>query len=312
MLNSRFWEPDKLFYYASKASVYLFLLIFLAFLLLLIKYSYPSLVHDGLQFITHVNWAPHSDKFGAFSIIVGTLITGLLSLIIAVPLSLALAILIVFYLPSAVSVAVSRLIDLLSGIPSIIFGMWGLFYLVPYLSQQVQPKLIGLFEAIPVLNRVFAGIPIGVGYFTAAIILAIMIIPYICSLTREIMLEVPKELTEAAYALGCTEAELIFSVVIPYIRAGLLGTIILGLGRALGETMAVTFVIGNAHDVFLGLFMPGSTIASTVANEFAEAAGKLHQAALFELGLVLFLISALFLFLSRLILHHAHPRGGNL
>lgn len=303
---------DNCFRYFNLFGTFLFFLIFLMFFGLSLKYSLPAFNTVGKLFFTHSHWAPNSHEYGALSIIIGTLITGILSLIIAVPISFLLAVGLVFYFSRHVFNVISRFIDILSGIPSIIFGMWGLFYLAPILSQSIEPKLINLFENVPLLNHIFSGLPIGIGYFTAGIILAIMVVPYISSLIKELILEVPKELIEAAQAVGCTQFELIFKVIVPYIRAGLLGSIILGLGRALGETMAVTFVIGNAQTIFSGLFMPGSTIASTIANEFNETTSKLHESALFELGLVLFLITALFLFLSRVCLHRAKPRGGNL
>jgi phosphate transport system permease protein len=201
-------------------------------------------------------------------------------------------------------------IELLAGIPSIIYGIWGLFVFAPFLQQHVQPGVIALFADVPVLSSLFAGPPYGIGVLTASLILAIMVLPFITSVSRDVFEIVPPMLKESAYGIGCTTWEVVRNVVIPYTRVGLLGGVMLGLGRALGETMAVTFVIGNAHKIAGSLFAPGTTISATIANEFTEAVGDLYTSSLIALGLILFMITFFILALARLMLMRLDMKAG--
>jgi phosphate transport system permease protein len=199
---------------------------------------------------------------------------------------------------------------LLAGIPSIIYGIWGLFVFAPFLQQHVQPAIIALFAPIPVLNSVFGGPPYGIGVFTAGLILAIMVLPFITSITRDVFETTPPVLKEAAYGLGCTTWEVVRNVVLPYTRAGVIGGVMLALGRALGETMAVTFVIGNAHRISASILAPGTTISATIANEFTEAVGDVYSSSLIALGLILFVITFIVLAIARYMLARIERRSG--
>lgn len=290
----------------------LLLLLFIILFVYLIFLSWPSIRHSGLSFLWRQHWSPATHQFGALPSILGTFVSAVLSIIIAVPISVGIAVLITQMLADSLTgTIIARLVELLAGIPSIIYGMWGLFVLAPFLALHVQPWFINHFQSVPILKFFFGGLPIGVGVFTASIVLAIMVIPLISSMMRDIIAEVPKELLESIYAIGATRWEAMRYVIFPYVRASLLGSIILGLGRALGETMAVTFVIGNSHQLFTALFMPGTTIAATIANEFNEASGKLYPSALMELGLILFLITFIVISISRYLLRRAKARGGS-
>jgi len=264
--------------------------------------AYPSIYKFGLNFLFSSEWDPVSENFGALPAIIGTLVTSLLAIIFAVPISFCIAVFLTQIVGNKVESILSRLIEVMAAIPSIIYGMWGLFVLVPFLSEYIQPFLIEKFQNIPGLNYVFGGYPIGIGVFTAGIILAIMIIPLISSVMRDVIASVPNVMVESVYATGATRAELTFKVLLPYTKNGLFGSVVLGLGRALGETMAVTFVIGNSHILFDGLFMPGTTISATIANEFTEALGNIYPSALLELGLILFVITFVVLSISRFFL----------
>lgn len=306
--KSRF-TGDKIFAKLTRyAAIGLIVLIF-GILISLIILSLPSIHAFGLHFLYSTAWDPVKGHFGGLVEIIGTLVTALIAIIIAVPLSFGIALLIIEILPTPVATVIARVVELMAGIPSIIYGMWGLFCLAPFLAKYVQPWLITHTQHIPILNFIFGGIPIGFGIFTAGIILAIMIIPLISSVMRDVLSSVPELLKEAAYGIGATRWEVVKHILIPYTRAGMLGGIILGLGRALGETMAVTFVVGNSHKLFTALFMPGTTISSTIANEFTEATGKLYPAALMELGLILFVITFIVLAISRRLLHNAKTSG---
>jgi phosphate transport system permease protein len=287
------------------------ILLIIAILITLVWASWPSIHTFGWHFLWSAQWDPAHDQFGGLVAIIGTLITAIIGVIIAVPLSFGIAVLIVEILPPKIGLVVARLVELMAGIPSIIYGMWGLFTLAPFLAKHVQPWLILHCQHIPVLNYIFGGMPIGFGVFTAGIILAIMIIPLISSVMRDVLASVPNLLREAAYGVGATRWEVVWKILLHYTRAGLLGGVILGLGRALGETMAVTFVVGNSHQLFASLFMPGTTISATIANEFSEATGKLYPAALMELGLILFVITFVVLALSRSLLKRGKARGGS-
>jgi phosphate transport system permease protein len=229
---------------------------------------------------------------------------------IAVPSALGIAIFLTELCPYALRRPVGIAIELLAGIPSIIYGIWGLFVLAPFLQEHVEPGLISLFANVPVLSGLFAGPPYGIGMLTAGVILAIMVLPIVSSISRDVFETVPAILKESAYGVGCTTWEVVRSVVIPYTRVGLIGGVMLGLGRALGETMAVTFVIGNAHKISASLLSPGTTISATIANEFTEAVGDLYTSALIELGLILFVITFFILAISRYMLMRLHRREG--
>jgi phosphate transport system permease protein len=251
-----------------------------------------------------------TEKFGAIAPIYGTVVVSLIAMLIAVPLGLGIAVFLSELCPRPLKRPVGIAIELLAGIPSIIYGIWGLFVLAPYLQEHVQPWLIDSFADVPLLSALFAGPPYGIGMFTAALILSIMILPFISAVTRDVFETVPAMLKEAAYGLGCTTWEVMWRVVLPYARTGVVGGAMLALGRALGETMAVTFVIGNAHRLNPSLFAPGTSISATIANEFTEALGDLYVPALIELGLILFFITFLVLAAAQIMLYRLERRAG--
>jgi phosphate transport system permease protein len=268
----------------------------------LIGGALPALEKFGLGFITGTAWNPVTQNFGAGAPIYGTLLTSVIAMLIGVPVSLGIAIFLTEFCPAALRRPIGIAIELLAGIPSIIYGIWGLFFLAPFLQKHLQPGIIDAFDGIPILEDLFAGPPYGIGIGTAGIILAIMVLPFITSITRDVFETVPSVLKESGYGLGCTTWEVVRHIVIPYTRIGILGGVMLGLGRALGETMAVTFVIGNAHRISTSLFAPGTTISATIANEFTEAVGDLYKSSLIALGLLLFVITFIVLALARLLL----------
>ena len=274
-----------------------------AIIVMLFIGAWPALKKFGfINFLTTAEWNPVTEQFGALTPIYGTLVTSAIAILIGLPVSFGIALFITELCPVWLKRPVSTAVELLAAIPSIIYGMWGLFVFAPFFAENIQPLLTDTLGQLPVIGALFEGPPIGVSIFTAGIILAIMIIPFISSVMRDVFETVPRELRESAYGLGCTTWEVVWKVVLPVTRAGVVGAVMLGLGRALGETMAVTFVIGNSHDFNIGLFWPGNSIASTIANEFTEADGEIHTAALIALGLVLFMITFIVLSLARLML----------
>ncbi len=274
-----------------------------AIIAMLVVGAWPALQKFGFfRFLVTAEWNPVTETFGALTPIYGTLVTSAIAIIIGLPVSFGIALFITELCPVWLKRPVSTAIELLAAIPSIIYGMWGLFIFAPFFSETIQPWLTDTLGQVPVIGALFDGPPIGVSVFTAGIILAIMIIPFISSVMRDVFETVPRELRESAYGLGCTTWEVMWKVVLPLTRAGVVGAVMLGLGRALGETMAVTFVIGNSHDFNIGLFWPGNSIASTIANEFTEADGEIYTASLIALGLVLFMITFIVLSLARLML----------
>jgi len=275
----------------------------------LVEGSLPALQAFGLKFLVDETWNPATEVFGAAAPIYGTLLTSAIALIIAVPVGLGISIFLTELCPAWAARPIAIAIELLAGIPSIIYGIWGLFVLAPFLQRTFQPFVIGVFHHVPLLNKLFAGPPYGIGVFTAAIILAIMILPFISSVTRDVFETVPHVLKEATYGLGCTTWEVIRRVVIPHTRAGVIGAIMLALGRALGETMAVTFVIGNAHKIAASILAPGTTISATIANEFTEATGDLYTSSLIALGLILFVVTFIVLAAARFMLHRMEQQG---
>ena len=262
----------------------------------------PAFAEFGPGFITAVEWDPVDDKFGAMIAIWGTLATSLIALLVAFPISFGIALFLTEICPAWLRRPMGTAVELLAGVPSIIYGMWGLFVFAPLFADHVQPFLKETIGQLPVIGQLFQGPTMGIGILTAGLILAVMIIPFISSVMRDVFEIVPAVLKESAYGLGCTKWEVVRKVVLPYTRNGVVGGVMLGLGRALGETMAVTFVIGNAHELSASLFMPGNSISSTLANEFAEAASPLHVSSLFALALILFGITFVVLSAAKLML----------
>jgi phosphate transport system permease protein len=262
----------------------------------------PAFREFGPGFITTVEWDPVDDKFGALIAIWGTLATSLIALLVAFPISFGIALFLTEICPAWLRRPMGTAVELLAGVPSIIYGMWGLFVFAPLFADHIQPVLKETVGQLPVIGQLFQGPTMGIGILTAGLILAVMIIPFISSVMRDVFEIVPAVLKESAYGLGCTKWEVVRKVVLPYTRNGVVGGVMLGLGRALGETMAVTFVIGNAHELSASLFMPGNSISSTLANEFAEAASPLHVSSLFALALILFGITFIVLSAAKLML----------
>ncbi len=292
---------DLLFRLATRFFAFLVLLLLAGIIVSLVAGSLPALRTFGLGFIASPQWNPVTEQFGALVPIVGTLVTSFIALLIGVPVSFGIALFLTELSPTWMRRPLGTAIELLAAIPSIIYGMWGLFVFAPAFAQ-LQPWLTATLGAIPIAGMPFQGPPMGIGVLTAGIILAIMVIPFIAAVMRDVFEVVPSVLKESAYALGSTTWEVVWNVVLPYTKVGVMGGIMLGLGRALGETMAVTFVIGNAHKLNASLMMPGNSIASALANEFTEAVGDLYSSALIELGLILFLITFVGLALSKMLL----------
>ncbi len=292
---------DLLFRLATRLFAFLVLLLLAGIIVSLLAGSLPALRAFGPGFLTSPQWNPVTEQFGALVPIVGTLVTSFIALLIGIPVSFGIALFLTELSPIWLRRPLGTAIELLAAIPSIIYGMWGLFVFAPAFSQ-LQPWLTATLGAIPLAGMLFQGPPMGIGVLTAGIILAIMVIPYIAAVMRDVFEVVPSVLKESAYALGSTTWEVVWNVVLPYTRVGVVGGVMLGLGRALGETMAVTFVIGNAHKLNPSLMMPGNSIASALANEFNEAVGDLYGSALIELGLILFLITFVVLALSKMLL----------
>ncbi len=261
-------------------------------------------------FVTSAEWNPVTEMFGGLSPTVGTVVSSIIALIFGLPVSFGIALFITELAPPWLKRPVGTAIELLAAIPSIIYGMWGLFVFAPFFADHIQPVLTDTLGELPVIGVLFQGPPLGISVFTAGIILAIMIIPFIASVMRDVFETVPAELRESAFGLGCTTWEVVWHIILPMTRVGVMGGIMLGLGRALGETMAVTFVIGNAHELHWALFEPGNSIASTIANEFTEADGELYTAALIALGLLLFLITFLILAAAKFMLLRMTAREG--
>mgnify|MGYP001105929511 CR=1 FL=1 len=293
---------DRLFRATTWLFALLVLVLLAGILVALLVGAWPSIKAFGFAFLTSPEWNPVTEEFGALVPIFGTLATSAIALLIGVPVSFGIALFLTELSPLWLRRPLGIAIELLAGIPSIIYGMWGLFVLAPVLQESLQPWLIERLGGKPLIGFLFEGAPMGIGLFTAGIILAIMVIPFIASVMRDVFEVVPPMLKESAYGLGATTWEVVRHVVLPYTKIGVVGGIMLGLGRALGETMAVTFVIGNAHQFSTSLMMPGNSIASALANEFTEATSQLHVAALIELGLILFFITVVVLALSKMLL----------
>ena len=278
------------------------LLVLVGIIVSLIIGAAPAFKEFGAGFVSRVEWDPVGDQFGAMIAIWGTLATSIIALAVAFPISFGIALFLTEICPVWLRRPMGTAVELLAGVPSIIYGMWGLFVFAPLFADHVQPLLKNTIGQLPVIGQLFQGPTMGIGILTAGLILAIMIIPFIASVMRDVFEIVPTVLKESAYGLGCTKWEVVRKVVLPYTRNGVVGGVMLGLGRALGETMAVTFVIGNAHDLSWSLFSAGNSISSTLANEFAEAATPLHSSSLFALALILFAITFIVLSAAKLML----------
>ena len=308
-LSRQRWQ-DTFFRYTTLAFALFVLLILGAIIFSLVMGSLPVFEKYGFSFLTSREWNPVTQEYGALNAIYGTLMTSFIALLIGVPISFGIAIFLTELCPAWLRRPLGTAVELLAGIPSIIYGMWGLFVFAPIFGDYVQPFLTKFIGPIPVIGKLFIGAPIGIGVLAAGIILAVMVIPFIASVMRDVFEVVPPVLKESAYGLGATTWEVVRNVVLPYTKAGVVGGIMLGLGRALGETMAVTFVIGNAPKIAASLFEPGSSIASTLANEFGEANNEQHISALISLGLVLFLITFVVLALAKLMLARLNKNEG--
>jgi len=265
----------------------------------------------GFGFLWSRAWDPVAQDFGALIPIYGTLVTALIAILIAVPVSFGIAMFLTEIAPKWMRGPIGAAIELLAAIPSIIYGMWGLFVLVPALAAHVYPWIDAHLGTLPLVGGLFSGPPLGLGMLTAGLVLAVMIVPFIASVMREVFRTVPGRLKESAYALGSTRWEVVWNVVLPYTRSAVVGGIFLGLGRALGETMAVTFVLGNSHDLTASLLMPGNSIAATIANEFTEADSPMYRSSLIALGFVLFLVTFVVLAAARLMLRRLSRQDGN-
>jgi len=294
---------DRLFGLMAKGAALLTLFLLIAILGSLVVGAWPAIAKYGLGFLTSTTWDPVQEEFGGLVMIYGTLATSIIALVIAVPVSFGIALFLTELSPAWLKRPLGTAIELLAAVPSIVYGMWGLLVFGPILAKYVQQPLQAVFGGVPVLGALFSGPPVGIGILSAGIILAIMIIPFIASVMRDVFEVTPPLLKESAYGLGATTWEVVSTVVLPYTKAGVIGGIMLGLGRAIGETMAVTFVIGNMNQLdSLSLFQAANSITSALANEFAEAGEGLHQASLIYLGLVLFFITFVVLSLSKLLL----------
>ncbi|MBY6345463.1 phosphate ABC transporter permease subunit PstC [Providencia rettgeri] len=292
---------DGIFKNMTRSFAFLVFILLAAISISLIYGSRESIAEYGFSFLWTNNWDPVNNEYGALVPIAGTLLTSLIALCIAVPVSFGIAMFLTELSPAWLRRPLGTAIEMLAAIPSIIYGMWGLFVFVPLFQRYVQPSLISLFDGVPLLGQIFAGPPFGIGVFTAGLILSIMVIPFITAVMRDVFELVPPMLKESAYGLGSTTWEVMWRVVLPFTKNGVIGGIMLGLGRALGETMAVTFVIGNSFNLPSSLFSPSNSIASALANEFNEAGG-MQKSALLELGLILFLITTVVLAISKLLL----------
>ena len=300
---------DALFHRITLSAALFVLILLGAIIAALIIGAAPALSKFGLSFLYTERWSVNLEIFGALSPIYGTLVSSLIAMVIAVPVGIGIAIFITELCPMSLRRPIGVAIELLAGIPSIIYGIWGFFVLAPLLKDTVMPQLVAIFAPIPILNSLFAGPGYSASLLTAGLILAIMVLPFITAISRDVFNTVPPVLKEAAFGVGCTTWEVVSNVVIPYTRVGVVGGVMLGLGRALGETMAVTFVIGNSHRISSSLLDPATTISATIANEFQEASG-MYTSALLALGLLLFVITFTVLAFSRMMLARLERRTG--
>jgi len=309
---SAFKFGDRAFYWTTRACALAVLLILGGIILSLIAGAWPAMKEYGFAFLWTQRWAPSADPpvLGALGPIYGTLVTSVIAMMIAIPIGIGIAIFLTELCPQWLRRPIGMAVELLAGVPSIIYGMWGFFVLGPFLANTFQPFMIKIFSGVPILGTIFAGPPSYLSLFNAALILAIMVLPFITSISVDVFKTVPPVLKEAAYGVGCTTLEVVRNVVIPYTRVGVIGGIMLALGRALGETMAVTFIIGNSFRISSSVFAPGTTISAAIASEFAESDG-LHQSGLILLGLLLFVLTFFVLAAARLMLMRLEKKAGN-
>jgi phosphate transport system permease protein len=293
---------ERIFHGTTLAAALLVLLLLGGVAVSLLRGGWPALSHFKLAFLTREIWDPVSDQYGALGAVYGTLVTSVIAMLLALPISFGIAVFLTELAPSWLKRPIGVSIELLAAIPSIIYGFWGLFVLAPVLQESVEPWIIDHMGSLPGIGVLFNGAPFGIGMLTAGIVLAIMIVPFISAVMRDVFETVPDVLKESAYGLGATTWEVIWQVVVPYSRTGMMGGTMLGLGRALGETMAVTFVIGNAHQISKSLLDPGTTISAAIANEFTEATTKLYASSLIALGALLFVITFTVIAVARFML----------
>jgi phosphate transport system permease protein len=309
---SAFKLGDATFYWMTRASAILVLLMLGGIIISLIIGAWPAIQAFGFDFLWTERWAPSarpSPVLGALGPIYGTILTSFIAMLIAVPVGLGIAIFLTELCPPFLKQPIAMAVELLAGIPSIIYGMWGFFVLGPFLADTLEPAIVSAFANIPILNILFAGPASNLSLFNASLVLSIMILPFITAISRDVFATVPPVLKEAAYGVGCTTWEVVSNVVLPYTRVGVIGGVMLALGRALGETMAVTFIIGNTFRISPSLFAPGTTISAAIASEFAESDG-VHQSALILLGLLLFVLTFCVLTAARLMLRRLEKRAG--
>ncbi len=306
----KFKLQDMVFHQVTMVFAFIVLAALVGILISLAIEAMPVFKEFGPAFLWTNVWNVPEDQYGALSAIYGTVVTSIIALIIAVPVSFGIALFLTETCPVWLRRPLGTAIELLAGVPSIIYGIWGLFVFAPLFAEHVQPYLQQLVGDTPIISGWFAGPPIGVGILTAGIVLSLMVIPFVASVMRDVFETVPPQLKESAYGVGCTTWEVVTNIVLPYTRVGVIGGIMLGLGRALGETMAVTFVIGNANRIVGSLFAPGTSIASTLANEFGEADPGLHISSLFALGLVLFIITFIVLAISQWLIKRGVAKQG--
>jgi phosphate transport system permease protein len=287
------------------------LLLLGAIILALCIGAVPALSKFGLGFLTSAHWNPVKDDFGALVPVYGTIVTSIIAMLVGVPISFGIAIFLTELCPTWLKRPIGTCIELLAGVPSIIYGIWGLFVFAPFLQSTLQPALINSLGNLPLIGDAFGGPPLGIGVLTAGLILGIMVLPFITSIMRDVFETVPAVLRESSYALGATTWEVVWNIVLPFTRVGVVGGVMLGLGRALGETMAVTFVIGNAHRISASLLAPGTTISAALANEFTEAVGDIYVSSLVTLGLLLFVITFIVLALAKIMLTRLQKQAGS-
>ena len=300
---------ERIFHGTTLAAALLVLALLGGVVIALLHGAWPALAHFKLAFLTREIWNPVTDEYGAVGAVYGTVVTSIIAMLLALPISFGVAVFLTELAPSWLKRPISVAIELLAAIPSIIYGFWGLFVLAPVMQEHLEPWIIETLGALPGIGFLFKGAPFGIGVLTAGILLAIMIVPFIAAVMRDVFETVPDVLKEAAYGLGATTWEVIWRVVVPYSRTGMVGGTMLGLGRALGETLAVTFVIGNAHRIGKSLLDPGTTISATIANEFTEATTKLYSSSLIALGALLFVITFSVIAIARLMLLRLNRRA---
>ena len=301
---------DMAFHALTLLFALLVLLILSGVIVALLIGALPALEHFGFSFIASDVWNPVTERFGAVAPIYGTLVTSAIAMLIGIPVAFGIALFITELSPVWLKRPLATMIELLAAIPSIIYGIWGLFVLAPFVQEHIEAALINTIGAVPGIGMLFAGPPLGIGVLTAGFILAIMVLPFISSIMRDVFETVPPMLKEGAYGLGATTTEVAWQIVLPYTRVGVAGGILLGLGRALGETMAVTFVIGNSHHIHASILQPGTTISAALANEFTEAVGDLYLSSLIALGLILFVITFIVLAIAKLLLIQLEKQAG--